>query len=130
MVEGFKDDFNAAVRNKTNFAYRHAKMGQKDQNSNYLSELITPYCTGDYDIIDNTAAMCLGMLMLQNKIDKTVTVLKLTGSKLDFQHEFVKGRTNMNGKWAPDIDEDSKDNSLMLKSINANIEALEAMLAL
>lgn len=130
MVEGFKDDFNAAVRNKTNFTYRHAKMGQKNQNSDYLSELITPYCTGDYDIIDNTAAMCLGMLMLQNKIDKTVTVLKLTGSKLDFQHEFVKGRTNMNGKWAPDINEDSKDNSLMLKSINANIEALEAMLAL
>ena len=37
----------------------------------------------------------------------------------------------MNGYFEPDITEDSKGNkSLMLKSINANIEALEAMLAL
>ena len=130
MTEGFKDAFEAAVRDHTKFEYKHAQVGQGKQNSEYISEVITPYCNGDYEIISDPSAMCLGMLLLQNKIDQTVTVLKLTGAMLDFQHEFAPGRTYMNGKWAPDIEEDSKGDSLMLKSINANIEALEAMLAL
>lgn len=130
MVENFKEDFETAVREGTRFEYRNAEMGVGKQNSEYLSELITPYCDGSYEIIDAPAAMHLGMLMLQSKEDGTVTVLKLTGSQLDFQHEFLKDRTNMNGAFAPDIEEESKGNSLMLKSINANIEAIEAMLAL
>lgn len=130
MVEGFKDDFNEAVREGTRFEFKHARMGKGKQNSNYISELITPYCDGTYELIDNPAALYLGIVMLQSKEDDTVTVLKLTGATLDFQHEFAPGRTNMNGAFVPDIDEDSKGNSLMLKSINANIEALEAMLAL
>ena len=130
MVEGFKDDFETAVREGTAFEYRHAQLGKGNQNSEYLKEMITPYCDGNYEIVGDPSAMCLGILMLQNKLDKTITVLKLTGSMLDFQHEFRPGCTNMNGKWSADIDEDSKGNSLMLKSINANIEAIETMLAL
>ena len=130
-VEAFKEDFETAVREGSRFEYRNAEMGYGKQNSEYLSDLISPYCDGKYEIIDMPQAMYLGMLLLRNKEDGTVTVLKLTGAQLDFQHEFVPGRTNMNGYFEPDITEDSKGNkSLMLKSINANIEALEAMLAL
>ena len=130
MVESFKEAFNTAVNDGAAFEFKHARMGEGKQNSKYLSELITPYCDGNYKIVDAPSLYSLGMLMLQNIEDDTVTVLKLTGSKLDFQHEFLKDRTNMNGAFAPDIEEDSKGNSLMLKSINANIEAMEAMLAL
>ncbi len=130
MVESFKDAFNAAVRDHAEFEFKGARVGQGHQNSRYLSELITPYCDGTYKMVDTPQLLTLGMLMLQNVEDDTITVLKLTGSKLDYQHEFMKDRTNMNGAFVPDIDEDSKGNSLMLKSINANIEAMEAMLAL
>ena len=130
MVESFKEAFDTAVKDNSSFEFKHARVGSGKQNSNYLSELITPYCDGNYHVVDSPSLYSLGMLMLQNIEDDTITVLKLTGSKLDYQHEFLKDRTNMNGAFAPDIEEDSKGNSLMLKSINANIEAMEAMLAL
>ena len=133
MVEKFKEDFEHAVSEGTRFEFTHARVGLGRQNSDFLSDLITPYCNGDYAIVNNNksnALLSLGMLLLQNKADGTITVLKLTGSTLDFQHEFIDGHTYLNGQWDADIVEDSKGDSLMLKSVNGNIEAMEAMLAL
>lgn len=128
MVERFKADFEEAVTNKTRFEFKHAHLGY-GKNTTFLSDMITPYCNGDYTIIDNPGLLCLGGLMLQHK-DGTITVLKLTGSTLNYQHEFLQGRSYLIGQYSADIDEDSKGNSLMLKATNANIEAMEAMLAL
>lgn len=133
MVEGFVDSFNTAVRDKVPFEYKHALIGKGKQDSNFITKIMTPYCNGDYTLLNDEAAQaarCLGIVLLQNKLDSTITVLKLTGAILDFQHEFIPGRTNMNGKFAPDIEEESKGNTLMLKAINANIEATEALVAL
>ena len=51
-VEAFKEDFETAIREGSRFEYRNAEMGYGKQNSEYLSDLISPYCDGKYEIID------------------------------------------------------------------------------
>lgn len=99
-------------------------------NSQWLTQMMEPYCNGDYEVVTEPAALCLGMLFFKNVHNGNMTVMKLTGAQLDRLVDFGKGRTNMNGKYSSDIEEDSKGDSLMLKSYVGNIEAIEAMVAL
>ena len=128
MARSFEEQFNYAVKHKTRFKFEKAK--DLGGNSQWISELMTPYCNGDYELYTEPAALCLGMVFLKNVHNGNITVIKLTGATLDRLVEFGKGRTNINSNYATDIEEDSKGNSLMLKAYVGNIEAMEAMLAL
>lgn len=129
MAEAMAQQMRFAVQNGTSFKF-DSKANKAEGNSMWLTHMLTPYCNGDYEIVTEPAALCLGMLFLKNVHNGNVTVIKLTGAQLDRLVDFGQGRTNMNGKYAADIEEDSKGDSLMLKSYVGNIEAIEAMVAL
>lgn len=128
MVETVATQMNQAIINGTPFIYD--KSFGVEGDTMWLQNMMAPYCNGDYEVYTEENASSLGMIFLRNVHNGTVTVLKLTGAKLDRLISYGEGRTNMNGMYSKDIEQDSKGNSLMLKAYVGNIEAMEALLAL
>ena len=128
MAEGIAQQMRLAIEKHSLFEFIKTRPIEGDQT--WLQNMMQPYCNGDYQIVDEPASLCMGMLFLRNIHNGNYTVLKFTGAQLDRLINFGKGRTNMNGKFASDIEEDSKSDSFMLKAYVGNIEAVEAMIAM
>lgn len=130
LVGRVKNELISATREGRSFKFKDTY--QVDGDPLWLEQIMSQYCTDDYQIVDCPGIECFGMLLIQNKYTGLVTVLKLTSSH-NIIKEFKfdnKGRKNLTGKYEDDVVEDSKTNSRMLKAVQGNVELMEAMLVL
>ena len=72
----------------------------------------------------------MGCLILKNKHNNTVDIVKITHNVCTSNLNQVEGRKNLTAKFEADIVEDSKSDSFMLKSKRGNIDLMEIMLAI
>lgn len=129
LAEGFIKAFNESVKTKMPFEWK--TFGFQGFDSQYLQNTLAPYCDGSYKINDSVPALKnFGIVLLENIRTKVITPIKLTGADLFQERTIAKGRHNLNANFASDVEESSNPNSLMIKSLRGNIEAMEAMLAL
>lgn len=130
LVGRVKNELKRAVAEGRSFKFTDTHQVKGD--SLWLEQMMSQYCTGDYDIVECPGVESFGMLLLQNKYTGLVTVLKLTNSRnLRYQHKFdTSGRKNLTGKFEEDVVENSKSDSRMLKAMQGNVELMEAMLVL
>ena len=130
LVGRVKNELTKATKEGRSFKF--VDTHQVDGDPLWLEQMMSPYCNGDYEIVECPGAESFGMLLLQNKYTGLVTVLKLTNSRdLRYQHKFDnKGRQNLTGKYEEDVVENSKSDSRMLKAAQGNVELMEAMLVL
>ena len=93
----------------------------RDEDDNPVWEVI-----GDknYDQLEE-----LGIILMKNKFTKQIDVVKVTTDDI-FRPHYMNGRKNITGRFESDIIENNKTNSLILESIQGNIELMEAMFAL
>ena len=61
------------------------------------------------------------------KFTNQIDVVKISTSMLKRSRELVKGRHGLTGAFESDIISQNKPNSLMMESVNGNIELMEAM---
>lgn len=130
LVGRVKTELKSAAAEGRSFKFKDTHQVEGDPL--WLEQTMAPYCNDDYEIVDCEGIESFGMLLLQHKHTKLVTVLKLTSShdvKGTFKFE-NSNRKNLTGKYEEDVIEDSKANSRMLKAVQGNIELMEAMLVL
>ena len=130
LVGRVKNELQNAV--KENRSFKFTDTYQVNGDPLWLEQMMSQYCSEEYEIIDCPGVENFGMLLLQNKNTELVTILKLTNSRdLTYQHSFdTKGRKNLSGKYEDDVVENSKSDSRMLKAVQGNIELMEAMFVL
>lgn len=130
LVGRVKNEFKSATAEGRSFKFIDTHQVKGD--SLWLEQMMTPYCNGNYEIVECPGVEGFGILLLQNKYTGLVTVLKLTNSRnLRYQHKFDSAnRKNLTGKFEEDVVENSKSDSRMLKAAQGNVELMEAMLVL
>ena len=108
-----------------------------------LSARLSKYASKQWEVVEGTAGEAMqqfGMIMLRNKHDNLYEIVKISNLNLSYQYNWnnrkvgdgvLSGkRTNLTGALEPDINEDSKSDSFMLKATNGNLELMETMLVL
>lgn len=108
---------------------QYADIPEKGKVS-WFQDLMKKYFDSNWELVRNDSLEYLGMILLRNKITRTIDVVKISNRSLTYLNEFTKGNTLLTGNIQSDIIEKSKKNSQMLESYNGNIELMEAMLAL
>lgn len=88
------------------------------------------YCNSNWEVVDCEPAEYLGCILLRNKFTNQIDVVKISTSMLKRSRELIKGRHGLTGAFESDIISQNKPNSLMMESVNGNIELMEAMLVL
>ena len=119
------------------------KYTEKDSSLTYLRDMLAPYCNGAWEVVDNETFESFGIITLKTKEGlnpKRVHFVKISTQNLtyDTRNRFrknkesdpLKGRTGLTRKYESDVQQQSKQNSLMLTCNTGNIELLEAMVLL
>lgn len=109
----------------------------------WLKMTLSKYASNQWEIVDGTAGEVMeqfGMIMIRNRVDNVYDVIKISNQNLKYKHHWERRksgedvllgkRDNLTGALEPDISEDSKSESLMLKATTGNLELMEAMLVL
>lgn len=96
----------------------------------WFQRRLSRYCNSNWELVDCEPAEYLGCLLLRNKLTNQIDVVKISTSMLRRPRELVKGRRGLTGAFESDIISQNKPNSLMMESVNGNIELMEAMLVL
>lgn len=101
---------------------------------NWFRNILGRYAQPKYEVIHNDAGISLGIILVRNKINNQIEVIRITGRDPRIQHYFtdengkqIKNRSNLSYAFETDIIEDSNKQSLMLKATTGNIEAMEAL---
>lgn len=117
----------------------------KDGDAEWLKDMITPYCDGQWEIIDNEALESQGLLMLQTKpipnqdsLPPRVDIIRVSTSPLtanyrEFAYEKndpMRSRKGLTGFKETDLQAQSKPNQMMAEAVNGNIEMIESLLML
>ena len=96
----------------------------------WFQRRMSRYCNRNWEVVDCEPAEYLGCILLRNKFTNQIDVVKISTSMLKRSRELVKGRHGLTGAFESDIISQNKPNSLMMESVNGNIELMEAMLVL
>lgn len=96
----------------------------------WVGTRLSKYCSKDWEVLDNDAAEIasqFGVILLYNRVNDVMEIIKITNKDLYYQHSWGQGRTNILGSKEADINEDSNSDSLIIKAITGNIELMETM---
>lgn len=98
--------------------------------TSWFQRRMARYCNDNWEVVDCEPAEYLGCILLRNKLNNQIDVVKISTSLLKRPREFVKGRKGLTGAFESDIVSQNRPNSLILESVTGNIELMEAMLVL
>lgn len=135
LTESLKRNFTVAMKNGQKHLDIKGGVINKGKDPDWLAHTLEKYLNGNWEMMggdqeDGWAALeNLGMIGFKNKITKAIEIVKVT-NRDTHQPCYLNGRTQLVGKYQPDIIEDNKSDSLMLEAVYGNIEYMEAMLAL
>lgn len=136
---------------KTSVIKHALKEAQKRNDGNvdfpkaepWIKSTLSKYAFKQWEVVEGVAGEVMeqfGMILLLNKVDNLYEVVKISNHNLDHQYNWsgrkvnnstlAGERTNLTGALEPDIAEDTKSDSLMLKATTGNLELMEAMLVL
>lgn len=122
---------DAIVEENPNYDFpSSSKLDDKDGTTLWFRQQLGKYCNRNWEILECEPAEHLGVLLLRNKLTSQIDVIKVTTSKLKYRRSFGKGRDGLTGAFEPDMVQKTKSKSLMLQSVNGNIELMETMLVL
>lgn len=99
----------------------------------WLRDRLSKYAHEQWEVLTGDgmdAAMQFGIILVQNKLTKLIDVITIAPeSNLSYQNTWGKNK-NLTGNLEPDIKEDSRSDSLMLRALNGNVRLMETMLVL
>lgn len=107
-----------------------SNLEDRDGTTLWFKQQLGKYCNKNWKVLECEPAEYLGIILLRNKYTNQIDVVKITTSKIKYKREFGKGRNGLTGAFESDIVQKSRSKSLMLQSINGNIELMETMLVL
>ena len=101
--------------------------------SDWAKTKLSKYCSKSWEIMDGQAqnvAEKFGMILMYNRANNLMEIVKVSSADLQYQHSWGQGRQNIIGAKEADLGENSKSDSLIIKATNGNIELMEAMAVL
>ena len=98
-------------------------------SAEWFQNLMGKYCRNYYEIIENEAIKAYGVILLRNKLNGQIDILKITTDNLDYSHKFNKSsrRQLLTGAFEVDSVQARKPGSLAMKATNGNIHLMETM---
>lgn len=106
------------------------KLEDEEGTTLWFQQQLGKYCNRNWEVLECEPAEYLGVILLRNKLTNQIDVVKITTSIVKYNRMFGKGRQGLTGAFEPDMVQATKSKSLMLESVNGNIELMEAMLVL
>ena len=103
----------------------------------WLQNMLSPYCDGVWEVVDNELLESFGVILLQTKdghYPQQVDFVRVSNNYLTYNKRERKGKisnikgTGLTGRFESDLAQQSKSNSLMLSAANGNVELIETML--
>ena len=91
---------------------------------------MSKYCNSHWEVVDCEAAEYLGCILVRNKENNQIDVVKITTSIPDRHLPLIKGRSKLTAMFEDDRTALKKQNSLIADGLTGNIELMEAMLVL
>lgn len=129
VIKGLKEGIKLGTSDVEFIEYQHLNEDPESTTS-WLRDQLGEYCSKQYEVLDYPQLESYGIILILDKVNKMVNVVKISPHKLKYQHKFVGDRVQLTGAHQSDLIELTKSNSLMLRSAQGNIELVEAMVAL
>lgn len=126
------NSLKSAIKNEDpNMQLPQISNGQVGVSTQWLNNLLYKYCNSNWKVIDNKALEQYGIIVLQNQSTGQIDVKRVTNREPLYLRHFGKSDRNyLTGEHIPDQTELSNSSSLMLKSIQGNVELIETMFIL
>ena len=112
----------------------------KDGSVTWLQDVLSPYCNGAWEIQDKEELESFGIIMLKTKDTvhpEQIDLIRVSTNDLTYNYRDrldksnpLRERKGLTGTYEPDVIQKSKSNSLMVESVNGNIELMETLLVL
>lgn len=98
-------------------------------SAEWFKNIMGKYCRNNYELIENEVTKSYGIILLKNKSNNQIDILKVTTDDLDHQHKFNNSdnRKLLTGANELDSVQAKKSGSLALTAINGNIHLMETM---
>lgn len=98
-----------------------------DNSATWLQDVLTKYATPNYKILEHPVLDSYSMIAVQNLYTHQVDIIKLSGRKLTNLSRKPDGSENITRAFENDLEEQRKQDSLILKAYQGNIELMEVM---
>lgn len=132
LTQSIKEGLISAIKDENpNYEFTKASTPSDPEGvTNFFQQRLGKYCNGNWSVMDCEPAEYLGCILIRNNFNNQIDVVKISTNFLKGERELIKGRKGLSGAFESDIRAQNKPHSLMLQSVNGNIELMEAMLVL
>lgn len=111
---------------------------QTEGSVTWLQDILSPYCNGTWEVLDNELLESFGVIALKTKDGynpKQINFVRVSTNDLTTNYrqyldkdDPLRNRKGLTGTYEADVVQKSKSNSLMVEAVNGNIELMETML--
>lgn len=99
----------------------------------WFEQNVKQYRNGFWEVLDDDKFKFLdsfGIIALRNKVNGRVDFIKISLNNINWRYDFGKGRSILTGAFETDVQQKSKQGTLILESVRGNIELMETMLVI
>lgn len=111
---------------------------QTEGSVTWLQDILSPYCNGVWEVLDNELLESFGVIALKTKdgyYPKQIDFVRVSTNNLTSNYRQylskdnpIRDRKGLTGTYEADVVQKSKSNSLMVEAVNGNVELIETML--
>lgn len=98
-----------------------------ENSATWLADILAKYASPNYRIVEHPVLDSYGMIAVENLHTHQLDIIKMSGRKLNHISKKVNGSVNLTRAFENDLEEQRKQDSLMLKAYQGNIELMEIM---
>lgn len=142
LTTKIKSKIKEAIKNGINNTDFPSPSFMKEGGSaTWLQDTLSPFCNKNWEVVDNEVLESFGVIMVKTVegfVPEQCSFIKvstnpLTADYRQYQTNEEKAnafmsRKGLTGKFEPDVDQQSRSNSLMVEAVNGNLEMMETML--